>query len=124
MTYSMVWFKRDLPLHDHAPLIEATVHRLLLRLFVIEPKNRSYPLLNQRKPWAGACTFAGTMRHRPQLNPEERLNADLKQEMSKRVPVRTKAKIRQAVTEHMTMLEQMPERVIAYYQCRHVKYAA
>jgi transposase len=27
----------------------------------------------------------------PQLNPEERLNADLKQEMGKRVSVRTKA---------------------------------
>ena len=27
----------------------------------------------------------------PELNPEERLNADLKQEMGKRVPVRTKA---------------------------------
>ena len=28
----------------------------------------------------------------PQLNPEERLNAGLKQDMGKRVPVRTKAK--------------------------------
>ena len=60
----------------------------------------------------------------PQLNPEERLNADLKQEMSKRVPVRTKAKLRDAATQHMTMLEQTPERVIAYFQDRHVKYAA
>ena len=60
----------------------------------------------------------------PQLNPEERLNADLKQEMSKRVPVRTKAKLRQAATAHMTMLEQTPERVMAYFQDRRVKYAA
>ena len=30
-------------------------------------------------------------RYSPQLNPEVRLNADLKQEMGKRVPVRTKA---------------------------------
>ena len=60
----------------------------------------------------------------PQLNPEERLNADLKQEMSKRVPVRTKAKLRQAATAHMMMLEQTPERVIGYFQDRHVKYAA
>jgi len=29
--------------------------------------------------------------YNPELNPEERLNADLKQAMSKRVPVRTKA---------------------------------
>ena len=41
----------------------------------------------------------------PQLNPEERLNADLKQEMGKRVAVRTKAKLRDAANEHMTCLE-------------------
>jgi DDE superfamily endonuclease/Winged helix-turn helix len=60
----------------------------------------------------------------PQLNPEERLNADLKQEMGKRVPVRTKAKLRAAANEHMTMLEQSPERVMAYFQDRRVRYAA
>jgi hypothetical protein len=56
----------------------------------------------------------------PQLG--RRLN--LKQEMSKRVPVRTKAKLRQAATEHMSMLEQTPERVIGYFRDRYVEYAA
>ncbi len=60
----------------------------------------------------------------PQLNPEERLNADLKQEMGKRVPVRTKAKLREAATSHMRHLEQNPERVISYFQDKRVKYAA
>ena len=60
----------------------------------------------------------------PQLNPEERLNADLKQEMGKRVPVRTKAKLRAAANEHMAMLEQSPERVMAYFQDKRVRYAA
>ena len=60
----------------------------------------------------------------PQLNPEERLNADLKQEMSKRVPVRTKTKLREAANDHMQMLERTPERVIAYFQDRRVRYAA
>ena len=60
----------------------------------------------------------------PQLNPEERLNADLKQEMGKRVPVRTKAKLREAASAHMTMLEQTPERVLGYFQDRRVRYAA
>jgi transposase len=60
----------------------------------------------------------------PQLNPEERLNADLKQEMGRRVPVRTKAKLRAAASEHMTMLEQSPERVMAYFQDQRVRYAA
>jgi transposase len=60
----------------------------------------------------------------PQLNPEERLNADLKQEMGKRVPVRTKVKLREAANEHMAMLDRTPERVIAYFQDRRVRYAA
>lgn len=60
----------------------------------------------------------------PELNPEERLNADLKQEMGKRVPVRTKAKLREAANDHMTTLERNPERVIAYFQDRRVRYAA
>ena len=60
----------------------------------------------------------------PQLNPEERLNADLKQEMGKRVPVRTKTKLRDAANDHMAMLEQNPERVMGYFQDRHVRYAA
>jgi len=60
----------------------------------------------------------------PQLNPEERLNADLKQEMGKKVPVRTKAKLREAANEHMAMLDKTPERVISYFQDRRVRYAA
>ena len=60
----------------------------------------------------------------PQLNPEERLNADLKQEMGKRVPVRTKAKLREAANAHMTMLEQTPERVMSFFQDKKVRYAA
>jgi transposase len=60
----------------------------------------------------------------PQLNPEERLNADLKQAMGKQVPVRTLSKLQQAATDFMAKLQQTPERVIAYFQDRHVKYAA
>jgi transposase len=60
----------------------------------------------------------------PELNPEERLNADLKQAMGKRVPVRTKAKLRAAVNEHMAMLEKSPERVMSYFLDPRIKYAA
>ena len=52
------------------------------------------------------------------------LAADLKQVMGKRVPVRTKGKLRAAASEHMTMLEQNPERVIGYFQDRRARYAA
>ena len=44
--------------------------------------------------------------------------------MGRRVPVRTKAKLRAAVSEHMAMLRQSPERVMAYFQDLRVCYAA
>ena len=60
----------------------------------------------------------------PELNPEERLNADLKHSIGSKVPVRTKAKLKAAVTDHMTNLEQSPERVKSFFQDPCVKYAA
>lgn len=60
----------------------------------------------------------------PELNPEERLNADLKQAMRKKVPIRTKAKLRDAANEHMVRLEQSPDRVQSFFQDSPVKYAA
>lgn len=60
----------------------------------------------------------------PDLNPDERLNADLKQALGSRVQVRTKAKLRTATQNHMNMLAANPERVRAYFQDPRVKYAA
>lgn len=60
----------------------------------------------------------------PELNPEERLNADLKQAMGQKVLVRTKAKLRAATNEHMIMLELSPERVRSFFQDPRVQYAA
>lgn len=59
----------------------------------------------------------------PELNFEERLNADLKQAMGSKVPVRTKAKLRSAVVQHMTEVEQSPERVKAFFKDKHVRHA-
>jgi transposase len=60
----------------------------------------------------------------PELNPEERLNADLKHAICTRVPARTKAKLKAAATEHMEKLESSPERVKSFFQDPRVKYAA
>ena len=60
----------------------------------------------------------------PELNPEERLNADLKQAIGRKVPVRTKAKLRAAANEHRVQLAQSPERVKSFFQDQPVKYAA
>ena len=60
----------------------------------------------------------------PELNPDERLNAGLKQALGSRVALRTKAKLKAATEQHMVDLEQRPERVQAYFGDPHVKYAA
>ena len=60
----------------------------------------------------------------PELNPEERLNADLKYALGSKVPARTKDRLKAAATAHMQALEQEPERVKKYFQDPRVKYAA
>jgi transposase len=60
----------------------------------------------------------------PELNPEERLNADLKQVLRSKVPARTKDKLKQTTMEHMNMISQNPQRVKAYFGDKYVAYAA
>ena len=63
--------------------------------------------------------------YRPELNPEERLNADLKQAIGTKVPARTKPKLKAVATpQHMTEIEQSPERIKAFFQDPRVRYAA
>jgi transposase len=60
----------------------------------------------------------------PELNPDERLNADLKYAIGSKVAARTKTKLKTVTSEHMGMLEQNPDRVKAYFQDPRVLYAA
>lgn len=60
----------------------------------------------------------------PELNPEERLNADLKYAIGSKVPTRTKDRLKAAATAYMQALEQAPERVKKYFPDPRVKYAA
>lgn len=60
----------------------------------------------------------------PELNPEERLNADLKRAITSKVPARTKAKLRDSAVAHMEQLEKSPERVKKFFHDPKVKYAA
>jgi transposase len=60
----------------------------------------------------------------PELNPDERLNADLKHAIATKVPVRTKAKLHAVASEHMRCIARDPARVMSYFQDPIVKYAA
>jgi transposase len=59
----------------------------------------------------------------PELNPDERLNADLKHAICTAVPVRTKARLRQATEEHMNTIKSDPQRVMNYFKDSYVAYA-
>ena len=60
----------------------------------------------------------------PELNPDERLNADLKHAITTSVPKRTRAGLLAKTKEHMDMVKATPERVKAYFKDKHVRYAA
>ena len=60
----------------------------------------------------------------PELNPDERLNADLKFALGSRVQVRTKDKLKAVTENHTAMLAANPQRVKSYFQDPRVKYAA
>lgn len=60
----------------------------------------------------------------PELNPDERLNADLKHAVGSKVAARTKAKLKAAATAHMTLIQKTPDRVKSYFQDPRVRYAA
>ncbi len=55
--------------------------------------------------------------------PEERIHADLKHVTRRKVPARTKVKLREATEEHMAVIGSEPERVKAYFRDHRVKYA-
>lgn len=81
------------------------------------------------KPWVAEqqdqIELFYLLSYSPQLNPEDRLNADLMQDMAKRVPMRTKPKLPEAANDHMVMLLELnPERVMSYFRDRWVRYAA
>lgn len=60
----------------------------------------------------------------PELNPDERLNAELKYALGSRVQVRTKDKLRSATEAHMNMLKSNPQRVRSYFEDPKIRYAA
>jgi hypothetical protein len=60
----------------------------------------------------------------PELNPDERLNADLKHAIGSTVPMRTKAKLQSAVAIHMDELANTPDRLKAFFKDPLVAYAA
>lgn len=59
----------------------------------------------------------------PELNPDERLNADLKREITTVAPARSRKRLLEITTSHMKLIERSPERVTNYFGDPYISYA-
>ena len=60
----------------------------------------------------------------PELNPDEGVNGDLKQAVTRKAPARNKAQLRRAVVGHMRKLSKLPHRVRSFFRHKTFRYAA
>ncbi len=60
----------------------------------------------------------------PELNPDERLNADLKHKITTVAPARTRKKLLDVTTGYMKLLEHFPKRVASYLGDPQISYSA
>ena len=62
--------------------------------------------------------------HLPAKHPDEGVNGDLKQAVTRKAPARGKAQLERAVVGHMRMLSKPPRRVRSFFGHRTFRYAA
>src|SRR5829696_1115239 len=60
----------------------------------------------------------------PELNPDEGVNGDLKQAVTRQEPVRSKAQLKRAAIGHMRKLSKLPDRVRSFFGHTTFRYAA
>ncbi len=60
----------------------------------------------------------------PELNPDEGLNADLKQAVTRKPPARSKHDLKRTVISHMRRLAKLPDRIRSYFGHQPFRYAA
>ena len=60
----------------------------------------------------------------PDLNPDEGLNADLKQAVTRTAPARGKLQLKRAVVGHMRKPSKPPARIMGFFRHRTFRYAA
>jgi len=60
----------------------------------------------------------------PELNPDEGVNGDLKQAVTRQEPARSKAQLKRVVVGHMRKLSKLPDRVRSFFGHSTFRYAA
>ncbi|WP_425436051.1 IS630 family transposase [Noviherbaspirillum humi] len=107
-----------------------------LRRLAHEAKRKVFLILDNLKVHKAPEVVAWLNKHRaqievfylpsysPELNPDELLNADLKQAMSKLAPRRGQGELKRAVASYLHKLANMPARIRKYFEHHTVAYAA
>ncbi|CAH2606012.1 protein of unknown function (plasmid) [Rhodovastum atsumiense] len=60
----------------------------------------------------------------PELNPDEGLNADLKQSIPRKAPARSREALKRNLIGHMRRLSRLPARIRSYFRHPTFRYAA
>jgi hypothetical protein len=60
----------------------------------------------------------------PEINPDECLNADLKDGVTRRAPSRDNSQLTKAAISHLRKLQKSPRRARKYFEHKPIRYAA
>jgi transposase len=113
----------------------AALSRFLQRL-IRDTKRKVFLILDRLRVHQAARVRAWLAEHRakievlslpaysPELNPDEGLNADLKQVVTRKAPARSKQQLKRATVSHMRRLSKSPARIRSYFRHKPVRYAA
>ncbi len=71
-----------------------------------------------------SCKYGPRGLYSPELNPDELLNADLKQRVTKIAPARTKMPLTRTAVSVLRSIQKQPARVEKYFGHKDVCYAA
>ena len=112
-----------------------TFIRFLQRL-VRDARRKAFLILDRLKAHRAGLTRDRLAAHRseieahhlpaysPELNPDEGVNADLKQAVPRKAPARSRQQLKRAAISHMRSLSKRPERVRSIFQHQQFRYAA
>ena len=112
-----------------------TFIRFLQRL-VRDARRKAFLILDRLQAHRAGLTRDWLAQHRseievhylppysPELNPDEGVNADLKQAVPRKAPARSQQQLKRATISHMRSLSKRPKRIRAIFRHRQFRYAA
>jgi len=107
-----------------------------LRRLVRDARRKVFLILDRLKAHRARLTRDWLAEHRPEiavfylpayspeLNPDEAVNADLKQAVRRKAPARSKQQLKRAAIGHMRSLAKRPKRIRAIFRHQQFRYAA